>query len=456
MAHRFVHKQLAQALAIAALVAISGCASKTPSESAQAADAEPVNSGLAALMRDSTIDTASLPSGPPESLTDSQVAALVQRSALDLERLFAEQAQRQNQARTRPVEPDAIATSTPVAVAPTSPPVAPTTPDSPSFALSEVAAAQPDSIANPAANPAAQTPPTTEPATVAAGSPDAPTPTAPAPDAAPAPVAEVPATPDLAALANLTPEDRVLVETAARIIDLMKPAPAAPNAAPTPAMNEALALAAIESIRPGTLATIDDPNGVLAKGLSPERFAALRDARDRIAQNPAAANGAARQALTTLAPSLQMANLRLCTRVMGFGRYDAYSGNDFVAGRPIRAIVYAEIDGFQPRPAKEGDPLQQGVALSEQKTVDLSQSLTLYHDAGTMQAWHRPFQRVMETSRNVRQDFYLIQQIELPKNLPIGEYRLKVTVRDNTTGAENETFIPIRVVVGPGAVTDAR
>ncbi len=437
MAHRIVHRQWAATIArgvlsAALIAALAGCASNQPKAATAADSKEPINTGLAALMRDSEIDTSALPSGPPESLTDSQVAALVQRSALDLEKVFAEQAERMNRPKTPATDLPALDAAAPPA------PTPPTPADStPTFALNDVAAS---------ANAAAPTPDAT-------AAPDATTaqttPTATQPAAAPAAPAPNPA------LATLAPEDRLLVETASRIIDLMKPPPLA-DGTQAQGMNEALALAAIESVKPGTLATIDDPNAPLAKGLSPERYAALRDARDRVAQNPTAAHGAAQQALTSLAPSLQMSSVRLCTRVMGFGRYDAYPSTDFVAGRAIRAIVYAQIDGFTVRPAKNTDPVQPNVPLDEQKTVDLSQSLTLYHDTGTMQAWHRPFQRVVETSRDVRQDFYLIQQIELPKQLPIGEYRLKVTVRDNASGAEHEAFIPLRVVAGGSSMTDAR
>lgn len=448
MAHRFVHKKAwhrARAGVVGGvLLLLAGCASNQPTTSAAKGPGdEAINSGLAALMRDSDIDTGSLPSGPPQDLTDTQLAALVQRSALDLEKVFAEQAQRANRPRAeRPITDatDQAANQGANQAAP----VQPTPSQAPAFTLSDVAAA-PDA----GAVPNGEAPSTSPGDTVAsaAATPDAAS-TANGQDAGtPAPVNP--------ALASLAPEDRLLVETASRIIDLMKPPPL-PDGSSAPGMNEALALAAIESVKPGTLASIDDPNGVLAKGLAPERYAALREARDRVALNPAAAHGAAKQALTSLAPSLQMSSVRLCTRVMGFGRYDAYASTDFVAGRSIRAIVYAQIDGFTPRPAKNSDPVQPNVPLDQQKTVDLSQSLTLFHDTGTMQAWHRPFQRVMETSRDVRQDFYLIQQIELPKELPIGEYRLKVTVRDNTTGAEHEAFIPLRVVAAGSTMTDAR
>jgi hypothetical protein len=419
---------------------------------------EPVNAGLARLMGREGVEASVLPDGPPTEMTDEQIAALVQRSALDLERVFAQEAERRAAAAARA---EARAAGTQPGAAMAQDPVG-ATPDAPSASggpASGLASLMSDTggggnAAAPVATRAgdagvstdvmAQTPTATDAASATNGQ-------GTAGGASGGAVS--------AALAGMSEEDRVFVEAASRIAALMRPSGAGAdaggangaNGAGGGGMHEALALAAIESVRPGTLAGLDDPSGVLARGLPPGQYEALRAARDRVAANPVAAGGAARDALATLAPSVRMVNVALCTRVMGFGRYDAYPTYDFVAGRPIRAIVYAEIEGFTPRGAKAGDPVQRGVPLDEQRTVDLSQSLTLFHDVGTMQAWHRPFQRVIETSRAVRRDFYVIQQIELPRQLPIGEYRLKVTIRDNVTNAEYEQFIPLRIVA-PGPV----
>jgi hypothetical protein len=56
----------------------------------------------------------------------------------------------------------------------------------------------------------------------------------------------------------------------------------------------------------------------------------------------------------------------------------------------------------------------------------------------------------VDTSRNKRRDFYLINRIELPSTLSIGRYQLKVIMRDLVSGAEAEAIIPIEIVAEAG------
>ncbi|MBS0195908.1 MAG: hypothetical protein JSR77_04040 [Planctomycetes bacterium] len=146
--------------------------------------------------------------------------------------------------------------------------------------------------------------------------------------------------------------------------------------------------------------------------------------------------------------NLRVARAVLCTKVMGFGKYNPYSSTTFSAGRAVPAIIYVEIENFASRPARDGDPTIADAALSELSSVELSQSLTLYQDPSGLQAWHHPSQSVIETSRGQRRDFYLIQQVELPRTLSIGRYNLKVTVKDKTSGQESEAMIPVTIVAG--------
>ncbi len=221
-----------------------------------------------------------------------------------------------------------------------------------------------------------------------------------------------------------------------------------------PRIPDAVALGPIEALEPGVLYDLESPDNPLGARLSPEDRETLIKARNNILDNPGTASTALVQALSRLAPPspFKISRAVLCSRVMGFGSFDAFPTTTFIAGRPIRAIVYVEVDGFAARPAREGDPVQQNVPLEEQVSVDLAQSLTLYQDPSGLLSWHRPARPVIETSRNKRRDFYIIQQIELPPTLSIGRYNLKVLVKDRTTGAESEAIIPIRVVADTSAV----
>ncbi len=221
-----------------------------------------------------------------------------------------------------------------------------------------------------------------------------------------------------------------------------------------PRIPDAIALGPIEALEPGVLFDLESPTNHLGVRLTSEDRAALIQARNNILDNPGLANAALVQALSRLAPpsTLKIARAALCSRVAGFGHFDAFPTTSFISGRPIRAIVYVEIDGFTARPAREGDPVQANLSLAEQVSVDLAQSLTLYQDPSGLLSWHRPARPVIETSRNKRRDFYIIHQIELPATLSIGRYNLKVLVKDRTTGAEAEAIIPIQIVADRSAV----
>ncbi|MBK7403369.1 MAG: hypothetical protein IPJ41_01730 [Phycisphaerales bacterium] len=137
----------------------------------------------------------------------------------------------------------------------------------------------------------------------------------------------------------------------------------------------------------------------------------------------------------------------LCTRVRGFGKYEAFDKTDFLAGRGIRALVYVEVDGFEHR-AMDNSRLG-GLETEDQWSVELSEALELRHEGDGMLAWRRPAEKVVETSRNKQRDFYLLADVQLPSTLTIGAYQLKVVVKDEVSGSIAEKTIPIGIVADP-------
>lgn len=374
----------------------------------------PVNTGLAALS--SNAKAVVLPAPDPTTpMTDAQKATWAQQSALNLEQLLREGTVDDFGRPKTPQQPS----PTP---APRAQPTPPRTDTAASTGLGALAAESGETTAT--NTPTDPPPATTQPTE---------TPPQPAP-AQPNPLADL----------------------ASRMASLLRTAPGRSK----PALSDAAALTPIEASQPGILATLDNADNALAAALSPADLATLRQARARLLADPSTSpdlQTALRGSNTPpAARPLAITRAALCTRVTSFGRYDPYSSTTFVAGRPIRAIVYTELDGFTTRAARAGDPVQTSVAMSEQVSVQLSQTLSLYNDKDGLLAWHRPPQAVTETSRTARRDFYLIQIIELPPTLSIGRYNLKVTVADSTTGAEAESIIPIDVVADPSLVSRSR
>jgi len=253
-----------------------------------------------------------------------------------------------------------------------------------------------------------------------------------------------PPAPEAVVAAEVAPEDQLL-ELARRMASLLRDKNRIPDA---------VALAPIEAMQPGVLAELESAKNVLGSRLSPEDVRTLADARDRILAQPGAANESLAKTLARLAPpaALKIGRAVLCTRVQGFGRYDPFNTDTFVAGKPIRAIVYIELDGFMSRPARAGDPVDSALSLSDQVSVELSQAITLFHDPSGLQAKFIPPKTVVDTTRNKRRDFYLIQQIELPATLTICKYDLKITVKDMTSSSEAEAVLPVKVVADSSAV----
>ncbi len=248
------------------------------------------------------------------------------------------------------------------------------------------------------------------------------------------------------------PNNSPLVDLAAKMASLLRQT----DASGKPLLTDAAALTPIEAMKPGVLASLANTS-INAKhplfNLNAPDRETLANARERLLNNPEGVPEQLIKSLRTppgdfadIGPQLALSDMALCTRVDGFARYEPYASTTFVAGKPIRAIVYTQVANFSSRPARDSDPVQRNVSTSEQVSVDLTQALSLYHDQDGLLVWQRPAQTVIETSRAKRNDFYLVQQIELPRSITIGRYNLKAIVTDRTTGAQAERIVPIEVV----------
>lgn len=141
-----------------------------------------------------------------------------------------------------------------------------------------------------------------------------------------------------------------------------------------------------------------------------------------------------------LASGIRVSRALLCMRVDGFGKYEPFGSNEFVAGRAQEVIVYVEVDRFAQRELTGND----GQPRFE---VEMSQRLELYHVADDLNTWNRAAEIDRSVSRNRVRDYYLINKITLPANLGVGRYHLKVVMRDLVGERIGESIIPIRMVV---------
>jgi hypothetical protein len=270
-----------------------------------------------------------------------------------------------------------------------------------------------------------------EPAVEGVGPP--PATDSPAPEPPPTQIEPVAPTPPPPPADVRTPDQR-LADAVRELASLLRERV---SASPSP-WADALLLAALAASYPAALPNLRDEligsNSGLTIGLSPAELRSLHaattllaDWAGRVAPTPDAGSPARSASLLSAAASalggeggMRLPVVALCTRVEGFGQYDPLPTLTLSAGRPVRAVLYVEVDGFA----------HQSHTTPGNWAVELTQEVRVVHDADGSLQWYRPEQRVLDVSRNRRRDFFLVQTIDLPPTLSVGNYTLRVTVRD--------------------------
>lgn len=137
----------------------------------------------------------------------------------------------------------------------------------------------------------------------------------------------------------------------------------------------------------------------------------------RIEMRAGAALLALRQAEAALRnlSMLQVRNLKLCTKVTSFGRYDEFPEMRFLPGQPV--IVYAEVDNFSTE------------AKSDGYETALEGTCEIYNANKEMVYLHK-FGVEREISANRRRDFFFPYPFRIPAELTPGQYSLTLTIKD--------------------------
>ncbi len=221
-------------------------------------------------------------------------------------------------------------------------------------------------------------------------------------------------------------------------------------------MRDALALIAADLLRPGGPkgdAAIDQQTLDALAPSERQTLEALRASlRELAGAPPESMAGALQGAAEKLQQALgvRIGRVELCSRVDKFGSFVPFAGPEFLARSANAALVYVEVERFSHRALTSSD---RAATPGDRWAVDLSQELRLYHKADGRLAWRGPTERIVDTSRNRRRDFYLVTKIDLPSALTVGSYELQVTITDETTGSVDQFAVPIGIVADPSLVT---
>lgn len=245
------------------------------------------------------------------------------------------------------------------------------------------------------------------------------------------------------------PLDTKVDQAAVGMMDLLRQQAAV---SPDP-LRPYLMLSVLEAMHPGASPQIISPDGQSSIPLSDDEKKAVESLRQVMAELSAGQAQAAK--ISDLAATLdenkplRVRNVQLCTAVRGYGQYAPVANATFIAGRATKVIVYAELEGFRSKEITSGELAHYGPdaeASGDTLAVELVQEVALYHDADGLRVWSTPESKIVETSRVKRRDFYTVHTIELPPNLSVGSYKLKLVVRDATSGSVADVNVAIKVV----------
>jgi hypothetical protein len=128
---------------------------------------------------------------------------------------------------------------------------------------------------------------------------------------------------------------------------------------------------------------------------------------------------------------LRIGELRLCSKVSGYGSFEPLSESTVKAGQ--RLLVYCEMTGLRYE-AKGAEFLSR-----------LSSRLEIRSARDGAIAWEHELGAAEDVCRHRRRDYYVNYRIELPKSLPPGSYALRVIQNDLVAGRFISAEIPLAV-----------
>lgn len=132
---------------------------------------------------------------------------------------------------------------------------------------------------------------------------------------------------------------------------------------------------------------------------------------------------------------LQITKVVLCQRVSGFGRYEAFNGNEFAKNSTPLILVYAELVNFKTRVEDDG-----------RFVVRLKEDLSIATASGeAKEVWKEHEVPVTDASASRRRDFFIAQYLNLPKTIEPGTYNLQVKITDESDGRIAVSSVPLTI-----------
>ena len=125
----------------------------------------------------------------------------------------------------------------------------------------------------------------------------------------------------------------------------------------------------------------------------------------------------------------------LCQRVHGFGRYEAFSTNEFAQGAAPLILVYSEPVHFKVRSEENGRFV---IKLKEELSIESAA------EAGK-EVWREREVSVTDITTSRRHDFFIAQYLNLPKTIGPGNYILRIKITDEADSRTADFSVPLTI-----------
>jgi hypothetical protein len=176
--------------------------------------------------------------------------------------------------------------------------------------------------------------------------------------------------------------------------------------------------------------TADDPRPDPSK--DEEREAKEDNSIGRIGDPARADEGVPASAPATQErPPLEIAELRLCGKVFGFGSFEPLDPTALKPGQIL--LVYWEMTGLEYE------------ARGDAFVTRLSSHVELRPDRGGPIAWEQALPNAVDVCHRRRRDNYVNSRIKLPRSLEPGSYRLRLIQTDLVAGRTASAEIPLTI-----------
>lgn len=129
---------------------------------------------------------------------------------------------------------------------------------------------------------------------------------------------------------------------------------------------------------------------------------------------------------------LEISDLQLCTRVDGFGDYQALDPPIQRPGQQV--VIYCKIDGVRHEATGNGYRSR------------LAAQVEVVPEGGGTPAWAGSLGTGEETCRYRRNDYFINYMYTIPRTLPAGRYALRLTEKDLVSGRSASREVPLAIV----------